>query len=131
MTNEVIQEQIIYYCARAKEYDEWFYRTGRYDRGLEINQRWFNEVAVLKRALHNVGVVKSVLELACGTGIWTQELIKLGERITAVDASKEMIEINHNKLNAAKYNDINKQQTVKLDNPRCTVDPRIHGLLFI
>lgn len=97
---EDIQEQIIYYCARAKEYDEWFYRTGRYDRGLEIKQRWFNEVAVLKRALHNVGVVNSVLELACGTGIWTQELLKLGERITAVDASKEMIEINQNKLNA-------------------------------
>ena len=97
----VIQEQIIYYCARAKEYDEWFYRTGRYDRSLEINQRWFNEVAVLKKASHNMGVVNSVLELACGTGIWTQELIKLGERITAVDASKEMIEINHNKLNTA------------------------------
>ena len=96
-----IQEQIIYYCARAKEYDEWFYRTGRYDRSLEINQRWFNEVAVLKKASHNMGVVNSVLELACGTGIWTQELIKLGERITAVDASKEMIEINHNKLNTA------------------------------
>lgn len=98
---QAIQEQIVYYCARAKEYDEWFYRTSRYDRGSEINQRWFNEVAVIKRALHNVGLVNSVLELACGTGIWTQELLKVAERITAVDASKEMIEINQNKLNAA------------------------------
>lgn len=47
-----LQEQVDYYRARASEYDEWFYRIGRYDRGREINQRWFNEVAVVKSALH-------------------------------------------------------------------------------
>jgi demethylmenaquinone methyltransferase/2-methoxy-6-polyprenyl-1,4-benzoquinol methylase len=97
MTN-IIQEQIEYYRARANEYDEWFYRIGRYDRGTEINQAWFNEVAVLKRELHQVGVVENILELACGTGIWTQELVKLGKKVTALDASSEMIEINRNKL---------------------------------
>ena len=40
-----LQEQVNYYRARASEYDEWFYRINRYDRGSEINQRWFNEVA--------------------------------------------------------------------------------------
>jgi hypothetical protein len=51
---ENIQEQVDYYRARASEYDEWFYRIGRYDRGSEINQRWFNEVGVVKSALHNI-----------------------------------------------------------------------------
>ena len=41
-----LQEQVDYYRARASEYDEWFYRIGRYDRGSEINQRWFNEVGL-------------------------------------------------------------------------------------
>lgn len=41
--NEVVREQIDYYKARAPEYDEWFYRQGRYDHGDEANQRWFAE----------------------------------------------------------------------------------------
>ena len=36
--------------------------------------------------------------MAPGTGIWTSELIKLGERVTALDASAEMIAINRAKL---------------------------------
>ena len=100
MTEQTIQEQIAYYKARAKEYDEWFYRIGRYDRGLEINQRWFDEVAALKNVVQQVGTVDSILELACGTGIWTQELLKIGKQVTAIDASQEMIEINQHKINA-------------------------------
>ena len=100
MTNNIIQQQIEYYSARAEEYDEWFYRTGRYDRGEEINQRWFNEAAVVKSELYQIGAVENILELACGTGIWTQELLNIGKKITALDASQEVIEINRRKLGA-------------------------------
>ena len=100
MTGNLLQEQIAYYRARAGEYDEWFYRTGRYDHGEELNQNWFNEVAVVKNALHQVKPVTNILELACGTGIWTQELLRIGQKITAIDASDEMIEINRLKLGA-------------------------------
>ncbi|BAZ37103.1 hypothetical protein NIES4101_30240 [Calothrix sp. NIES-4101] len=51
MIDNIIQQQINYYCARASEYDEWFYRQGRYDRGEEINKRWFQEVDIVKNAL--------------------------------------------------------------------------------
>jgi len=101
MTDSIIQEQIAYYDARASEYDEWFYRIGRYDRGEELNGLWFNEVAVVKSALSQIGTVEHILELACGTGIWTQELLKIGKKITALDASQEVIEINQRKLGAA------------------------------
>lgn len=100
MTSDIIQDQIAYYRARANEYDEWFYRIGRYDRGEELNQLWFNEVDVVKKALRQVGRVRRILELACGTGIWTQELLSLGQKITAIDASSEVIEINRSKLGA-------------------------------
>lgn len=33
MPNNIIQQQIESYRARAAEYDEWFYRVGRYDQG--------------------------------------------------------------------------------------------------
>lgn len=100
MIDNLLQEQIAYYRARAGEYDEWFYRTGRYDHGEELNQNWFNEVAVVKNALHQLKPVTNILELACGTGIWTQELLSIGQKITAIDASIEVIEINRSKLGA-------------------------------
>jgi demethylmenaquinone methyltransferase/2-methoxy-6-polyprenyl-1,4-benzoquinol methylase len=100
MTDDIIQQQITYYSARAEEYDEWFYRTGRYDRGEEINQRWFSEAGVVKSALYQINAVENILELACGTGIWTQELLNIGKQITALDASQEVIEINRRKLGA-------------------------------
>lgn len=101
MTDSIIQQQIAYYSARSHEYDEWFYRIGRYDRGEEINQRWFNEAAVIRNALYQISNVEHVLELACGTGIWTQELLKIGKKITALDASGEVLEVNRSKLGAA------------------------------
>lgn len=98
MIDKILQKQIEYYRARAKEYDEWFYRIGRYNRGEENNQRWFHEVAIVREALHKIPPVDDILELASGTGIWTQELLDIGKKITAIDASEEMIAINRSKL---------------------------------
>ncbi|MBH8577659.1 class I SAM-dependent methyltransferase [Nostocaceae cyanobacterium CENA369] len=100
MIDKILQQQIEYYRARANEYDEWFYRVGRYDRGEENNQRWFNEIAIVKDALHKIGAVDDILELASGTGIWTQELLGIGKKITAIDASEEVIAINRSKLDS-------------------------------
>jgi len=101
MSEDVLQQQIAYYRARAGEYDEWFYRLNRYDRGAEINQQWFDEVAVVLRAVQALGHTDTALELACGTGIWTQELATLADSVTALDASEEVMAINRAKLNAA------------------------------
>lgn len=95
-----LQHQIEYYRARAPEYDEWFYRTGRYDRGPAHTQQWQREVEIVRRQLHSGARCGHILELAPGTGIWTQELAQLGERVTALDASPEMIAINRAKLAA-------------------------------
>jgi len=89
-----LDEQIRYYQARAGEYDEWFLRQGRYDRGAENNRRWFAEIEILRRALKEFKPEGEILELACGTGIWTKELLAYSERITAVDSSPEVLEIN-------------------------------------
>ena len=43
---KILDEQLTYYRARAPEYDEWFMRTGRYDRGPEHSAEWFSEVAI-------------------------------------------------------------------------------------
>jgi 2-polyprenyl-3-methyl-5-hydroxy-6-metoxy-1,4-benzoquinol methylase len=102
--DQILREQINYYRARAAEYDEWFYRKGRFDRGAELNQRWFAEVDSVVAALDALKFVGDILELAPGTGIWTERLVKVATSITAVDASSEMVEINKSKVQSPKVN---------------------------
>ena len=93
-----IEEQISYYRSRANEYDEWFLRRGRYDRGAEWNRRWYAEVEEVRAELESFRPTGEVLELACGTGWWTAELARRADHVTAVDASPEVLEINHAKV---------------------------------
>ncbi len=59
----LLEEQLSYYRARADEYDDWFVRRGRYDRGAEQNQRWFDEVEVVRARLDAVDAAPEVLQL--------------------------------------------------------------------
>lgn len=94
VSSQTLQEMITYYKARADEYDEWFYRRGRYDRGPELNALWFAEVDEVFAAFDALAMTGDVLELAAGTGIWTERLLRTATTITIVDASQEMIAIN-------------------------------------
>jgi demethylmenaquinone methyltransferase/2-methoxy-6-polyprenyl-1,4-benzoquinol methylase len=92
---------IAYYRARAPEYDQWFLRQGRYDRGPELNRRWFEEIATVRRAIADLDPLGHVLELACGTGLWTEHLLKYSDRITALDAVPETLAISRARLKSA------------------------------
>ena len=72
--NGLIQEQINDYCARASEYDDWYFRQGKYDLGEEEKRQWFAEVADVASAPDLFSPQGNVLERACGTGLWTQRL---------------------------------------------------------
>jgi len=95
MTDEtVLTEQLDYYRARALEYDKWWMREGRFDRGPEANTRWFAETTELERALQRFDPRGDVLELACGTGLWTRHLVDYADTLTAVDAAPEVLAVN-------------------------------------
>ncbi len=96
--SDLLQHQIEYYRARAPEYDEWFYRLGRYDRGAAHTRQWEAEAQIVRDQLHSQAGFDHILELAPGTGIWTEQLVRIGARLTALDASPEMIAINRAKL---------------------------------
>src|SRR5687768_1659873 len=94
----LLQDQVAYYRARAGEYDEWFLREGRYDRGPEHRGEWFAEVEIIRRALSHAITDSDVLELACGTGLWTEQLARENRHVAAVDSSSEVIAINRSRV---------------------------------
>jgi SAM-dependent methyltransferase len=70
-----------YYAARAPEYDRVYLKPERQADLREI-RRW----------LPTVFRGKSVLEVACGTGYWTQYLVPAAKDMLAIDASVETLQ---------------------------------------
>jgi demethylmenaquinone methyltransferase/2-methoxy-6-polyprenyl-1,4-benzoquinol methylase len=85
----LLDEQIRYYRARASEYDATSIPP---DGPVAASLRRVEaEVAAL-------GIRGRVLELAAGTGQWTERLVASASELTAVDASPEMLRINAEKV---------------------------------
>lgn len=96
----LIRDQIEYYRARANEYDQWFFRQGRYDQGEALNRLWFQEVEQVREALQQFRPAGRVLELACGTGLWTEQIVAHADHNTAVDSSAEVIALNAGRVDS-------------------------------
>jgi len=97
----LLDEQVRYYRARAGEYDDWWLRRGRYDRGAAFNEAFLADAATVEDALCaclDAQRPARALELACGTGLFTRHLAPRVRHLTAVDASPEVIAINRARL---------------------------------
>jgi demethylmenaquinone methyltransferase/2-methoxy-6-polyprenyl-1,4-benzoquinol methylase len=92
--SDPVAEQKRYYAERAPEYDDWWYRRGRYELEPDALARWRADVAEAEAALEEFAPGGTVLELAAGTGIWTRKLVGLAERVVAVDANAETLALN-------------------------------------
>lgn len=98
---DLLAEQRAFYRARAPEYDEWWQRRGRYDRGDDEVREWRQQVARVEEALASFDATGDVLELAGGTGWWTRSLAQTATRLTVVDASPETLELNRRRVGRA------------------------------
>jgi SAM-dependent methyltransferase len=78
-TEQLLTEQVGYYRAVAPEYESGTLPFGGADE--------------LAAALDAFAPTGSVLELACGPGRWTGQLLRHAADVTAVDASPEMLRI--------------------------------------
>ena len=90
----VLDQQREYYAARAPEYDDWWWRRGRYALDPERERRWLADVAEAEARLRAFAPGGDVLELAAGTGLWTRKLVALARRVVAVDANAETLALN-------------------------------------
>jgi SAM-dependent methyltransferase len=90
MTPTPWQAQVAYYRHRAAEYDLTSYGdVSRADR----------RIASLMGRLRPEG---DVLEIACGTGIWTRHLAACTRSLTALDAAPEMIALARQRVTDAR-----------------------------
>jgi len=91
---DVLQSQKRYYAERAPEYEDWWYRRGRYALDPEQDARWRADVTEAQAALDAFGVHGDVVELAAGTGLWTTRLARDATRVVALDANREVLALN-------------------------------------
>lgn len=68
-----------YYQARAAEYDDWYLRRGRYERGPIHDAAWNAELDAAGRWLDGLPIRGRIVELAAGTGWWSPLLAAKGE----------------------------------------------------
>jgi demethylmenaquinone methyltransferase/2-methoxy-6-polyprenyl-1,4-benzoquinol methylase len=100
----LLDEQLDYYRARAGEYDDWWLRRGRYDRGTEFNDAFLADARAVEQDLcawldeHRPA---RALELACGTGLFTRHLAPRVGTLTAVDAAPEALALNRARTQGA------------------------------
>jgi SAM-dependent methyltransferase len=99
--DEVLQAQRLYYDQRASEYDDGYRRTRSHDRGPEGNADWFAEMDDLVDAFDRVPLTGDVIELAAGTGMWTERIVGRAGSLTVIDASAAMLDENRARLESA------------------------------
>jgi len=78
--------QIQYYFERAKEYEQIYEKPERQE-----------DLSKLRIILTDLFFAKSVFEIACGTGYWTQFISETAKSILASDINETVIEIARSK----------------------------------
>jgi demethylmenaquinone methyltransferase/2-methoxy-6-polyprenyl-1,4-benzoquinol methylase len=90
VTSEVLASQADYYRRRAGEYDATAY-------GDVVAAR-----ARIARLIAEMRPTGTVLEIACGTGLWTEALATVAETLTAIDVAPEAVAIARDRVGSNK-----------------------------
>jgi trans-aconitate methyltransferase len=88
VTDEVLAQQVSYYRRRAAEYEITAYGDLAAAR------------VRIDRLVAQMRPTGDVLEIACGTGIWTTALARWAASVSAIDAAPEMIAIAREAVDA-------------------------------
>src|SRR5438552_550079 len=88
-----LAEQVEYYRRRAREYDTTSAPPG---------ERLKPESDLVRGELRAFEPRGRVLEIACGTGSWTVELVPFADDITALDVAPEMLRLARSKVASPK-----------------------------
>lgn len=100
-----IISQISYYKKLAPDYHDFALGKGKYKE--EKRPHLTEEFLVRKEIDNKCKPHSNILEIACGSGYWTEHLSKLASSLTAIDSSTEMILKNKKNVNSLKITYIN------------------------
>ena len=89
VTDDVLADQVHYYRRRAGEYDVTAYGDVAAAR------------ARIERLVAEMRPAGAVLEIACGTGLWTEALAEWADTVTAIDAAPEAVAIARDRVRPA------------------------------
>ncbi|MBC7913835.1 MAG: class I SAM-dependent methyltransferase [Pyrinomonadaceae bacterium] len=81
------KDLVLYYSLRAKEYELPY-----------ANVEWQNNLQSISENIQMVFKGKTVLELACGTGYWTEKISKTAKIVHAIDINENVIDIASKKI---------------------------------
>lgn len=77
---------IAYYKSRAKEYEKIYFKPERQE-----------DIKSVTTLLQNIFAGKTVSEIACGTGFWTEKIADTATSVFATDINKAVIEVAEQK----------------------------------
>lgn len=77
-----MDQLVDYYAKRAPEYDRIYEKPERQE-----------DLGKLRETVRETFRGEDVLEIACGTGYWTQDLADVARSVTAVDINESVLEI--------------------------------------
>jgi demethylmenaquinone methyltransferase/2-methoxy-6-polyprenyl-1,4-benzoquinol methylase len=86
VTDELLADQVAYYRQRASEYDVTAYADVAAAR------------ARIARLVAEMQPTGTVLEFACGTGLWTEALARGADTVIAIDAAAEAVAIARDRV---------------------------------
>ena len=81
-------DMVKYYKDRAKEYEEIY-------EWRDPNRQ--EEQDLMEKTLKEIFTGRSVLDIGCGTGYWTQRISETAERILGIDINEAVLEIARSK----------------------------------
>ena len=118
MNENIVNSMEEYYAKRASEYENIYLRPERQDCIMESKN-------LLKKYFNNI----NVLEIACGTGYWTEVISEVSTGIIATDLNNEVLDIAKAKKYKCKI-DFIQDDCNKLGNINDKMDSLFAGFWF-
>ncbi|MEO0338013.1 MAG: class I SAM-dependent methyltransferase [Bacteroidota bacterium] len=114
-----MDKQIEYYQKRALEYDRVYQKPERQDDLTKLNSH-------LQKQFPN----KRIIEIACGTGYWTERIAPNCTSILATDVNLEVLEIAQQRSYPENKVDFLQKDLRKLDIPTPPFDALFGGFIW-
>ena len=119
MAKEINEIQVEYYRQRAGEYDRLYENPDRQ-----------KDLKGLSELLKPLVAGQQVLEIACGTGFWTQVMAQSAAQIWATDINHEMLEVARSKNYSQGRVQFEQKNLYDLEPPQKPFDSLFGGFIW-